>query len=139
MITLIPYWQEAMTNYAFAKKSGISVMTLRDWIEEVPTYAVSYIALCIILHVSPQQLLDGDVYDLCDRRGTTFDEVCFLCGVNTYNQPLFKKNLKSNSKPLTILTTLNKYYSLEQLFDIQQIKADIGQRIAKVSDILCAA
>jgi len=141
MITLKPCWQETMATNAFAVKSGIIKNTLRGWVEEVPVYAVSYISLCVILNVSPQEIIDRDcdIHDLCDRRGTTFDEVCFLCGVSTYNQPLFKKNLKSNSTPLLILTNLCKYYILEQLFDIQQIKADIGKRINKVSDLLYAA
>ena len=139
MITLTPCWQDTMATNAFAVKSGIVKNTLRGWIEEVPSYAVSYIALCLILQVSPQEIIDEGIDTLCDRRGLTFSDICFLCGVSVNNYFLFKKNLSSNSKPLLILASLHKYYSFEQLFDIQQIKADIGKRIARASDVLYAA
>ena len=140
MITLKPCWQDTMATHAFAIKSGVIKNTLRRWIQQVPDHVVRYIALCTILDISPQELLDGDVETFCSQKGITFPDVCYLCG--ELNVLAFRHELEGSPKPkaLLILAQLYSCYgSFEPLFGIDLIKESISKRIQRVSALLCAA
>lgn len=139
MITLNPCWQDSMANHAFAKKSGFNVSTLNRWIEEVPPHVVSYLTLCTILAATPQDILDGDIDELCRLKGLSVADICFTCEFDPFS---FRRELGGDRKPngLIKLAQLYKIYgSFEQLFDLKRIKANINERIHRIENVLNAA
>lgn len=117
-------------------------MTVWRWVNEgLPPHVVSYLVLCVVLEVSPQVLLNGDVNELCKTKNLTLADVCFVCGFEPFS---FNREMTgSRDRIPKALVQLGKLYqvnnSFDKLFDLKQVRQAAIARLNRIENIISAA
>ena len=138
-IVLKPCWADTMSIRAFAKKAGVPTTTIFRWCEEFSPLAASYLTLCVILGVSPQDILDGKTRELVELKGLSIVEVCFACGFD----PFSFCRVSSGDRTPNVLVHLNSLYkiygSFEPLFDVNQVRKNVMKRLNRIEALLATS